>query len=188
MAYSFDSKFEAKSLKELERRLSRVASEAVVEVRASNRKHANRLADLIRNETPRGGEAVQHRHPRSKASGASRSRGTGGMKRSVRSRATADAAAVLGGMKRTPYFIVNEFGGGVKWTNKNGKSHGIPVRERAPSMVALGLYDDHGGQRGSAGWFFFPTVRKYLPDIQEELVRDAERVIRSELTQSPIGP
>ena len=185
MAYSFDSKFDAKSLDVLERRLSRVASEAAKEVRTSNRRHANRLADLIRDATPRGGGTVQHRHPRSKATGPS-SGGTGGMKRAVRARATAGSASVVGGMQRTPYFIVNEFGGGVKWTNGR-KSHGIPVRERAPSMASLGLYDDHGGQRGSAGWFFYPTVRKYLPDIQRDLVRDAERVVRSELTKSPIA-
>ena len=186
MAYSFDSKFDAKSLDVLERRLSRVAAEAAKAVKVSNRKHADRLADLIRYETPTGGGTVQHRHRNSKGGAASHgSRPHGGMKRSVRARATADSASVIGGMKRVPYFIVNEFGGGVRWTNGR-RSHGIPVRERSATLASLGLHNDRGSSAGAAGWFFFPTVRKYLPEIQRELIRDAEAVIRAELTQSPI--
>lgn len=187
MAYSFDSKFEAKSLEVLERRLSRVAAEAAKAVKVSNRKHADRLADLIRNETPTGGGSVQHRHPRSKGTARPHGRARhGGMKRAVRARATADSASVVGGMKSVPYYIVNEFGGGVRWTNGRS-SHGIPVRARSATLASLGLHGDSGGTSGAAGWFFFPTVRKYLPEIQSDLIRDAEAVIRSELTQSPIA-
>ena len=62
-----------------------------------------------------------------------------------------------------------------------GHEHVIPVRERAPTIKSLGLFDRSGTQRGSAGWFFYPTAQQYGPSIRTAIVRDAEAIVRREL-------
>ena len=189
MAYSFDSKWDVSSLEDLDRRLSRVPAEAAKQVAKRNRQHANDMRNRIRAVEPVAGGFVKYRHAASKANGPSkRGKGRrGAMRGSVRTRVGSDYASIVGGGPATPYFNVNEFGGGVKWTNSSGKSHGIPVRARSQSMAQLGLENKSGTGRGAAGWFFFPTVRKYLPEIQTALVRDATAIIRRELAQLTRG-
>lgn len=185
MAYSFESKWDTSSLTELNKRLSRVAKEAYAEVRKSNRAHANHLRDKIRTATPVAGGSVQHRSSWSKERGASRRNRSrhGQMKASIKSRVGADYAAVVGGGPRTPYFNVNEFGGGALWSNRtSSKRHVIPVRARSASIKSLGFKDKSNTQRGAAGWFFYPTIHQEFPLIEKQLVDDAVRVVTRTLS------
>ena len=186
MAYTYASKFvDVHSLDELQRRLSRVPAEAAKQVSKRNRQHAAELVKRIKVEMPVSGGTVKHRHPWSHAKYGSGSRrsagGKGKLRRSIRSRVGADYANVLGGNAATPYFIVNEFGGGAKFVNGKGNKVYIPVRERSPSVKSLGLFDRSGTQRGAAGWFFWPTAEHYSPAIRTAIVRDAEAIVRREL-------
>jgi phage gpG-like protein len=183
VAYSFDSKWDVSSLDELQRRLSRVPAEAAKQVSKRNRQHAAQLVKRIKVEMPVAGGTVKHRHSWSHETGLSR-RGPGGsgkLRRSIRTRVSSDYANVLGGNAATPYFIVNEFGGGAKFVNGKGNKVFIPVRERSPSVKSLGLFDRSGTQRGAAGWFFWPTAEHYAPAIRTAIVRDAEAIVRREL-------
>jgi hypothetical protein len=191
VAYSFDSKWDVSSLKELDRRLARVPAEAAKQVAKRNRQHANELAKRIRAEMPVAGGVVKHRHSWSHAKYGSSSRksagGKGKLRRSVRTKVGADYASVLGGGPLTSqegksYFYANEFGGGASFVNRAGNKQFIPTREREPTVKASGLFDRSGTQRGSAGWFFYPTAEQYAPDIRTAIVRDAEAIVRHELS------
>jgi hypothetical protein len=186
VAYAFDSKWDVSSLDELDRRLNRVSLEAAKGVRASNKKHANELQKRIRVATPVAGGTVAHRNAYSRATGPSRKGPgrSGRMRMSVRSRAGADYASVVGGGPGVPYFCGNEFGGGQRLKTKGGRSFYRPMRERSASIKSLGYFDKSGTQRGAAGWFFFPTGNEYMPTIQREAVTDAEAIIRHELSGS----
>jgi hypothetical protein len=154
VAYAFTSKFEVSSVEQLERRLSRVSKEVAPAVRKSNRRWAAKLRDLIRAKVPRGsGAKYGPRHTTPK----------GALRRSVRSGATADSAYVKGG-GTVPHFFVNEFGGGVRWTNGR-TSHGIPIKPRNPQ-----------------GYFFFPETRQNVDEIATDAVHEAETIIRENLS------
>ena len=190
MAYTHASKFvDVHSIDELQRRLSRVPAEAAKQVRKRNRQHAAELVKRIKAEMPVAGGMVKHRHPWSHAKyGTSRSSagGKGKLRRSVRGKVGADYASVIGGGPLTSqegksYFFANEFGGGASFVNRAGNKQFIPTRERSPSVKAAGLFDRSGTQRGSAGWFFYPTAEQYAPDIRTAIVRDAEAIVRHEL-------
>ena len=51
------------------------------------------------------------------------------------------------------------------------------------ALAQLGLKNESGNGRGAAGWFFWPTARKYLPTIALALRRDAEAIVRRELAR-----
>jgi hypothetical protein len=185
VAFGHDTKFDITSLDQFQRRLGRVPLEASKQVSKRNRQHANQLRDVIRREMPVSGGTVKYRHDGSKAKGLSRKGGArrGAMKGSVRSRASADSASVVGGgTSATPHFYANEFGGEARWTSRTGEHH-IPVRARSKSLAQLGLKNESGNGRGAAGWFFWPTARKYLPTIALALRRDAEAIVRRELAR-----
>jgi hypothetical protein len=180
VAESFKNKWaDASSMQDLQRRLLRLAPEATKAVRDSNRTSAKALATIIKGEMPRTGGIVVHRHPSSRATGPSRKhksgRGktrAGAMANSVQARAGAGFASVVGGGKpRYPHFIVNEFGGTVKW-KKGTHSHSIPVRKRSPSLASLGF---KGG--GAAGYFFYPTAKENLPTIQKAATKAAAAAV-----------
>ena len=151
MAFAFDSKFDVSSLDELKRRLGRCPKEAANAVRKSNRSFAAKLRTFIRNAAPRGSGAKygpKHTTPR------------GALRRTVRSGASADSAYVKGGGAGAPHFIVNEFGGGVRWTNGR-RSHGIPIKPRKAD-----------------GYFFFPQAREHADDIAREATEAAMDALR----------
>lgn len=183
MAYSFDSKWDTSSLTELHRRLGHVPQEASNDVRKALRVNVNEMRTLIRAEMPVVGGTVKNRHPWSHATGASRKRKgarRGQMRASVKSKVSAEYAAVMGGAG-VPFFIANEFGGGAGFVNKKGHKVYIPTRKRSPSMASLGFKNVKGNGRGAAGWFFYPTAYKHLPRIQKAAVAAAGQAVRTAL-------
>lgn len=187
MAYTHASKFvDVSSIDMLNRRLARVPAEAAKQVAKRNRQHANSLVKLIKAEMPVAGGVVKHRASWSHAKWGSTSRTSGpkGTKRrSVRSKVGADYASVLGGGPTVPYWFASEFGGGAHFTNKAGNKQYIPTRERSPSLKSKGLFDYTGKtQRGAVGWFFYPTAELYTEHIRDAIVRDAEEIVRRELS------
>ena len=182
-AMNFDAEWDTNSLKVLYQRLGHVPKEASNAVRKALRVNVNELRTLIRAEMPVVGGSVKHRHSWSHAEGPSRkskSARRGGMKAAVKSKVSAEYAAVYGG--GLPYYVANEFGGGAKFVNRAGHKQYIPIRERSPSLKSLGLYDQYGGQQGAAGWFFYPTTAKHLPRIQQSAVKAAEQAVRQSLS------
>lgn len=172
---SFDSKWDASSLRELERLLEHVPAESVKAVRKSNRLWAGKLRDLIRGST---------NLPRLSAKSKKKQGARHDTKRSLRwaitSRAGTESSAVVARRSKFPHFNVIEFGGGVMW-RRGSEKHRIGVRKRSPSMKTMGLYDKKGRQRGATGWFFWPTIRDHLDDIQASAVKGAEDAVRRTL-------
>jgi len=191
VAYGFDTKFDTSDADVIARRLGRCSAEAYNAVRKVNRENAGKLRDLIRAQMPVAGGPARNRHPDSKAweyTGRQRKPGTksGAMKMSVRSGASGDSAWVRGGNARTPHYMVNEFGGAVRWyksvSTRSTPAHAIPVRRESATLASLGWKDSSGTQRGKAGWFFYPTARKHAPEIELATIRDAEQAVRLALS------
>lgn len=154
MAYAFDTKFDVSNLDELNRRLARCPKEAQNAVRKSNRGFAAQLRGYERAAMPSGGSKYGARHDTP----------AGAMKMSIVSRATAEVAYVRGGGGKAPHFIVQEFGGGVLWRSKRGRKHGIRIKAR-----------------NAEGYFFFPTGKKHVPELQQDATDAAMQVMQEQL-------
>jgi hypothetical protein len=154
MAYAFDTKFDVSNLDELQRRLGRCPKEAQSAVRKSNRSFAAKLRDYERAAAPSGNSRHGSRHDTP----------PGSMRMSIRPGAGADYAYVKGGGARAPHLPVQEFGGGVRWVSKHGRVHGIPIKPR-----------------NAEGYWFFPTGKRHVPELQREATDAAMEVLKQEL-------
>jgi len=184
-AHAFDSKFDTTDLDVLNRRLSRVSKEAAKAVAKSNREWAKKLVTRI-------GPSMPHTGAKSLAKqGSKHDTRPGAFRRVIRATASADSAAIRGGGKSTgkaPHFYAVEFGGGVTWSSPTtSKRHRIGVYPRSPTIKSLGLFDYAGTQRGAAGWFFGPALRKQSPEYVKDMVRSASEVVTAELKGTPSG-
>ena len=181
MAYGFDTKFDTSNIDVMNRRLARCAKEAVVAVRESNRREADKFADRIRRNTP-----VTSAKSAAREGGKHKTR-PGALRQATRSRVTADSASVVGGGRSkgpAPHFYANEFGGSVLWSSPStSKRHKIGVHKRSPSIKSAGLFDISGKQRGASGWFFYPTLRKYEAEYVKAIVAAADGAVRTALAR-----
>lgn len=175
---------EAGSLDELERVFRTVPREAENAVRRENRGIAKTLRELIKPEVPYGYTPgmVRNSHPDSRAheyEGKKRAPGSppGTMRKAIKSGAAVNYARVYADHNVAPHFAVNEFGGAVRWfkavSKHSPKAHAIPVRRRSATIKSQNLLDHSGTQRGSVGWFFFPTAARYIPEMR---LRHADRM------------
>jgi hypothetical protein len=148
---------DVRSIEELQRKLARLPRPVENAVRKSNRKWATKLRDLIR------AEAAAILGSGSKYGGKHDTK-PGAVRRSIKSRASARSSRVTGGGTGAPHFNVSEYGGGVRWHNIHGKSHGIPVKAARPS-----------------GYFFMPTVRDHIDEYGDAAAQEAFAIVRAGL-------
>ena len=165
----------------MNRRLARCSKEALPAVRASNKEQAGKLAAAIARNTPRTSAKSAAKEGRKHKTR------HGALAAATKARATGDSASIVGGGRAkgpAPHFYAQEFGGGVTWSSQNtSKRHRIGVKKPAPSLAHLGLFDRKGGHRGSAGWFFFPTLRKHEAEYVRAIVSAADQAVHTALAR-----
>jgi hypothetical protein len=181
VAYAFDTKFDTSDLDTMNRRLARCSKEAMKAVRESNKAQAELLAERIRRNTPRTSAKSAARQ------GKKHKTRPGALAKATRARATGDSASIVGGGRSkgpAPHFYAHEFGGSVLWSSPStSKRHRIGVAHPAPSISSLGLFDRSGTQRGSAGWFFYPTLRSHEKQYVAAIVDAADKAVRTALAR-----